>query len=151
MSVVCPYTLALSISACGISYVEESRILASGRSFSEDELYIRNCVELAPRVRCPVLLIHGTADETVGDHHSRELESALEAGGVEMTSKYYEGGLHFLSPVTTRRDTTVELADALLREVRRPEEDDFLQRSQVKISCVTKQLVIDWSREPDDY
>ena len=149
MSVFAPDTFALAISACGISHVTEYWMERAGRSFDANELAIRNTVKLAPRVRCPVVLMHGTADEAVEDAHCRMLEQALLDAGQQVVARYYEGGNHALGPVTNRRDATLELADDLLRDSVNEKEIDFEVGSEIRIPCETKQFVIDWSKPVD--
>jgi dienelactone hydrolase len=149
MSVFAPDTFALVISACGISQLDEYWAGRAGRSFDDDELAIRNTVQLAPRVKCPVVLMHGTADEAVEDDHTRVLEKALLDAGQTVVSRYYEGGNHQLGPVTNRRDATVELADNLLRESVNDKAIDFSAETEIRIPCVHKQFVIDWSKPVD--
>ncbi|MDA0746420.1 MAG: DUF2920 family protein [bacterium] len=150
MSIFSPCTFALVIGACGISHLDEKWVQASGREFGADELAIRNVVRMADRVQCQVVLMHGTADETVPDRHTRMLEQALLDAGKTVTSKYYEGGDHALGPVTNRRDSVVEMADGLIDSARNTNVDDFTAGREVRIPCETKSFVIDWSKAPDD-
>lgn len=150
MSVFCPDTFALAIAACGVCRYDADRIAWSGRDFSARELAIRDTARMAPLVKCPVVLMHGTVDEAVPDSHSRMLEAALREAGKSVVAKYYEGGNHALGPVTNRRDATVELADGLLREARNDLQDDFAAGRTVRIACGDSDFVIDWSRRPED-
>lgn len=149
MSVFAPNTFALAISACGISHVDEYWMSRAGRIFDADELAIRNAVQLASRVKCPVVLMHGTADEWVEDSHCRQLEQALRDAGQTVVSRYYEGANHALGPDTNRRDETVALADDLLRNSVNDKDIDFTAGREIRIPCVHKQLVIDWSKPVD--
>ena len=45
----------------------------------------------------------------------------------------------------------MELADDLLRNARQTEEDDFSKEGEIRIPCVSREFVIDWSKEPDDH
>ncbi len=150
MAVFAPATFALVIAACGISYLEEKILPWAGRDFSPDELAIRDVRSMAHLIRCPVALMHGTADETVSDHHTRQMEQALRKAGKQVIARYYEGGGHSLEPVTTRQKAAMELADDLLRNARTTDPDDFAAESRVEIPAVTKTYVLDWSKPPDD-
>lgn len=151
MSVFCPDTFALAIAACGVSRYDAERAAWAGRDFSPRELAIRDTVRMAPLVKCPVALMHGTADETVPDRHTRILEQALKEAGKTVVAKYYEGGNHALGPVTNRRDATVELADGLIQNARREGEDDFAAGRTVRVSCGDSDFVMDWSRPTWDH
>ena len=147
MTVFAPRTFAAAISGSGIAWMDPERIAWTGRDFSADELAVRDTVRLAPHIRCPVVLMHGTADATVPDSHTRALEDALRAAGkVQVITKYYPGGGHGLEPVSNRKDATIELADDLLRQARLEGTDDFQAGRRVVIPAVTRQLVLDWSR-----
>jgi dienelactone hydrolase len=150
MTVFAPDTFALAVAACGIGRMDPDRVAWTGRHMSEDELAVRDAVAMADRVKCPVVLMHGTADETVPDVHTRNLEAALRRCGVEVIAKYYEGGGHSLAPATNRRDATVELADGLLREARRDGPTDFDKGSRIVVPCPARTFVVDWSRPPED-
>lgn len=151
MAAFAPDTFACAVAACSVARMDDERVRWAGREFSADELAIRDAVFLSPRIRCPVALMHGTADDLVPDAHTREIESALrKAGTVEVRSKYYEGGGHGLEPVTDRQAATIELADDLLRGARHAGADDFAAARRVVIPCVSKQLVLDWSRDVSD-
>lgn len=151
MSVFAPDTFACAIAACSVARMDDERAQWAGREFSADELAIRDAVFLAPRVRCPVVLMHGTADPLVADAHTREIESALRAAGqVEVRSRYFEGGGHALEPVTDRKTATIEMADDLLRRSRHAGTDDFAAARKIVVPCVNKQLVLDWSKDISD-
>jgi len=106
---------------------------------------------MAPLVRCPVVLMQGTADPIVPEESTRNLEAALRAAGtIEVRAKYYEGGGHALEPVSDRKSATIALADDLLRGARHEGRDDFAARRKIVIPCITKQFVIDWGKEPSD-
>lgn len=147
MTVFAPLSFAAAISGSGIAWLDQVRIAWAGRDFSDDELAVRDTVRLAPEVRCPVVLMHGTADNTVPDSHTRALEKALrQAGKAPIVAKYFDGGGHALEPVSNRQQATIELADALLRQARLGGTDDFLAGRRVVVPAVTRSLVLDWSR-----
>jgi predicted esterase len=151
MTVFAPDTFALLIAACGISQVDALRQRWAGRHFSADELAIRDLLRLARRIQCPVVLTHGTADETVSWENTTRFEEALRTAGKEVRAKYIEGGGHSLEPVTTRRDVVVDLADDWLGAARRPGPTDFGRQAKVAIPCETRQFVIDWSKPVHDW
>ncbi len=150
MSIFCPSTFALTVSACGAYRLDETIIQWAGRDFSEDELAIRDAVRMAPRVQCPVVLFHGTDDETIPVSHTQRLEEALAEAGKSFVAKYYQGGNHSLAPVTSRREATVELADELLRSAATEGATDFAAGSLIRIPCVTKAFELDWSKPMAD-
>lgn len=47
------------------------------------------------KLKCPVLIIHGTEDKQVGVEHAHLLAHALEAAGMPYTLRIYEGEGHF--------------------------------------------------------
>lgn len=151
MAAFCPNTFALAISACGISHVTPSWQKKAGRSFSEDDLAVRDVVRMASRIQCPVVLIHGMSDETVPDDHTRMLQEALRSTGKDVRVKYYKGAGHMLQPVTDRRSSTVELANDLLQNVHDGKQIDFDAESRICIECVNKKFIIDWSKPPNDH
>ena len=150
MTVFCPDTFALTASACGISYLDPDRVAWSCRTFTEDELAIRDVPGMAERVACPMVLIHGTADETVPDRHTRELARALRAAGKVARVQYVDGGNHALGPDTNRRDVLVDLADDLLATAVNDRESELVSGRVVRIPCETRTFVLDWSLPPGD-
>jgi dienelactone hydrolase len=150
MALFCPATFALAIGACGLYYLDEAIIEWAGRDFSEDELAARDAARMAPRIQCPLVLVHGTEDETVPVSHTRQLEAALREAGKSVDARYIEGADHALAPVTNRRDATVELADELTRSARREGPSDFAEGTLVRIPCVDRALELDWSKPMED-
>lgn len=154
MTVFTPDTFACAISGCGLAFIDAERAAnQAGRTLTADDMAVRNLINLAPLVRCPVVLMHGTADNNVPDGHSRSLETALhQAGRVEVRSRYYEGAGHGLEPVTDRRTATIELADDLLQHARRGDTlDDFAAARCIAIPAATRTLVLDWSKDSGDH
>ena len=150
MSIFAPQTFAFVVSACGVSHADEKIIAWTGRDFSADELAIRDVVRMADRVKCPVALMHGTADKSVADNHTRFLEKVLKEHGKTVRVKYIEGGGHGLEPVTDRKTVTVELADDWLKTMVNERENDFDLQSRVEIPCITKKCVFDWCKPVSD-
>lgn len=150
MAVFAPGTFAMVISASGISRMDPVHLEWAGRDMSADELAIRDCVRMADRITCPVVLMHGTNDQTVPHEHTQHLETALRAAGVEVQVSYVEGGGHDLGPVTTRHKHTIEIAGNRIAAARWDEEDAFTARRCVRIPCEDRTFVIDWSLPTDD-
>lgn len=149
-AIFAPHTFALTISACGITYPEPMLCEWAGRTFSQDELDIRNVVRMASQIKNPVILFHGTADESVRVDHAQQLEAALQQADVPVRTRIYEGGTHSLAPVITREAATTELADADLRTLQTDGQTDFDRGSVIEIPCTNKTFVIDWSKPADD-
>ncbi len=151
MGAFAPETFALLVSGSGISRMDAEHLAWAGREMSPDELAIRDCLRLAPRITCPVALMHGTADTTVPVEHTRRLEAALRAAGIEVRAGYVEGGGHALEPVTNRRQYALELAGDLLASARREGgADAFARRRRVAIPCEKRTCVIDWAAAAED-
>ena len=150
MPIFAPRTFALVISCSGISHIDAQRCEWAGRDFSEDELAIRNVVGLAKLIDCPVALIHGTADMTVPDAHSRLLEKALRDAKKVVRAKYIDGGGHGLGPDTSWETETRTLADDWLHASRNKQVNVFECQKRIVIPCVKRSCVIDWSKAMHD-
>ena len=145
-----PNTFALAQIVSAISYPAPEQRVWAGRTFSQDELDVRNALRLAKLVRNPFVIMHGTADQTVAEAHSRKLEQALRTAHVPVTARYYEGGDHGLAPVTTRHEATTELAGEMLRTLETDGRTDFDRESLVRVACTDLELRIDWSKAGND-
>jgi predicted esterase len=151
MTIFAPDTFACAISSSGAALFEQKQIQEAGRSFSQDELDIRDTIRMASLIRCPVALIHGTADRTVPVEHSKKLEAALRThSSYEVRATYYEGADHGLVPVIEKKSAIMAIADDLLRTATHEGSDDFAERRKISISCETKNLLIDWSKGSSD-
>ena len=150
MSIFCPNTFAFAVSGSGISHLDDAIAKWAGRDFCADELATRDIVRMAARIKSPVALVHGTADDVVPDAHTHLLEKALREHNKNLRVKYVEGAGHSLAPVTDRKKMTVELADDWLKTLVNGHTNDFDLQSKVEIPCVTRKLVIDWSKEMHD-
>jgi dienelactone hydrolase len=150
MAEFCPRTFGMIVAGSALTYLDQDRMAWTGRMMSPDELAVRDTVRMAPRIDCPVVLMHGTADETVPDRHTRVLEAALRRAGKEVVSRYIEGGKHMLEPITNRHTVTKELADEYLRTIRTDGSSVFSRQERVVIPCATQSFVLDWSRETKD-
>jgi len=87
-AVYAPNTFAFVYGSSPLTFLGEEQIRWSGRDFSAWELSVRNVQEHAARIRCPVILEHGTADETVPwQPHSGALADRLKKLGTKVTLK----------------------------------------------------------------
>jgi pimeloyl-ACP methyl ester carboxylesterase len=122
----------------------------AGRSFEPWELSARDVVEHAERIRCPVLLEHGTVDAALPmQTHTSVLEARLRELGKQVESTYIQGGGHGLEPVTSRLDRFKLVMPARAGTRRPAEPDDFAAGRIVEMPCAGKTVRVDWSRPPD--
>jgi len=146
-AVFAPRTFAMIYAASPVTFVREEHPVRVGRTFSPPELSVRNAIEHAEAIRCPVLLEHGTADQTVNcDAHTRTLARRLGQLGRDVRVRYYGGGGHSLAPVTTRLDTFRRRAPRAVRSCRLRGQDDFAAGRTVRVPCGQRTLQIDWSQ-----
>lgn len=124
----------------------------AGRRFWPHEQSVRNVLEHADRIRCRVVLEHGTADiEVPHDQHSVPLAEKLRSLGRCVTLKLHEGGTHSLAPVTTRLETFKATAPEFLRTCTTDGRDDFAVGSVIEIPCADRTLRIDWSKPAESH
>ena len=128
-------TFALCVDACGFAYLSEKQMAKAGRTFDEADQTIRDARKWASRVCCPVVLMHGTADDNVLDSQTRELAGALLDAGKDVSVRFVQGGDHDLMPMTSRQKVTEEMADEALRHARRSGGDDFEMGSSYDFPC----------------
>jgi predicted glycosyltransferase len=94
-------------------------LLVSFRGWDTKELDPKTTVELSRRVRCPALVIHGTADELV--EHERARAFASELGGAYVSLEGSGHGPHARDPVKTNglvREFTESIAPTKPKERR---------------------------------
>lgn len=146
-SLIAPKTFAFVYSSC--APVKFTGIIQTwaGRYFADFELSIRNIVEHAEMIQCPLFMEHGTDDELVPHSHAQELEERLKSLGKTFTIKFYEGGTHSLEPAITKLDAFKAMASKPMQQLRNKWKDDFASGSKICIDCGSKNLLIDWSRE----
>lgn len=145
-TIFAPRTFAFAYAACSVTYLDPQIQKWTGRELAAYELSVRNVIEHADMIQCPIHLEHGTADATVLDCHTLLLAEKLESLNKPFTVEYIQGGDHGLAPVTNRFETFKRNAAEPIKTFIREGEDDFLRGSIVRISCQDKVLKIDWSK-----
>ena len=146
-----PDTFGAIYAASPVTHISDFILTWTGRDMSAAERAARNAILQADRIRCPVFLEHGTADERVAcDPHSRALEARLIELGKPVEARYHPGGLHSLEPVTTRLNTYTERLESFLSAAIPVGKDDFTAESLIRIPCADRTLVVDWSKPGHD-
>ncbi len=149
-AVFAPRTFAFVYASCPITHLDEEIRTWAGREFAPWELSVRDVIEHAGAIRCPVFLEYGTADTIVrSERHSVALADRLEALGKPVTVRRYEGGEHSLEPTTTKLAAFQAMAPEPMRSLTTDGRDDFATRSRVTIPCGDRSLHVDWSRPPE--
>jgi len=120
-----PNTFAVTVDCCGVVRPREERFEKAGRPWDEDEAQVRDASRFAHLIRSRVVIVHGDADDIVPIEQSLLMESALREAGGDVLTRYYPGGDHFLQPVITRAQATIDLADDDLRRREIPGANDF--------------------------
>ena len=119
-AIYAPNTFAFVYAASPNTHLGQDMIIETGRSFTASELAVRDVYLHAERIKCPVFIEHGTADDVVPcDEHTRALETKLKALGKPVHVDYYEGGGHALEPITTRLETFKKVAPEPLHTLHR--------------------------------
>lgn len=153
-SIFAPSTFAFVYASCPLTHVQEENEPLYGyeeRDFSQAEKSVRNVLEHASKIRCPVYLEAGTSDESVPYHlHTVKLEKILKEQSKEVKAIYYEGGRHDLSPTTNKYEAYKNMIPEVLKSAVNEKEDDFLASSRITIHCADKVLEIDWSKNMAD-
>ncbi|MBO4303701.1 MAG: prolyl oligopeptidase family serine peptidase [Lentisphaeria bacterium] len=152
-AVFAPSTFAFVYGSCPLTHVEEEGEPLYGyeeRSFTAAEKSVRNVLEHASLIRCPVFLEAGTADGSVPHFlHAAKLEAKLKELGKTVKAVYYEGGGHDLSPTTNKLEAYKKMIPSALETLLNPETDDFAAGRSIRIPCADKVLVIDWAKAPE--
>ena len=125
-----PNTFAVTVDCCGQVRPEPDRETMALRGWDEDDVEIRDASRFAHLISSTVYIVHGDADEVVPIEQSRLMEEALRKAGKNLVVRYYPGGDHFLRPVTTRAQATIDLADDDLRHRELPGPNDFERGTQ---------------------
>jgi predicted esterase len=150
-SIFAPHTFAFIYASCPLVQMTAKKIAWAGREFAPYELSIRNVLEHSKRIKCPVFLEYGTADETVScEEHSKLLIKKLERRKHAIEVAVYEGGGHSLQPTITKLEAYQKMAPKPIKTLLLDRSDDFAAGSIVKIPCGDKTLKINWSRRPAD-
>ena len=149
-SVFAPGTFCGVYASCALVRVPETRALSAGRVFAPWEHSARDVIEHAGRFRCPILLEHGTADETVDfSEHALALRRRLTELGRPPVVRWYEGGMHSLEPTITKLEAYKALSPELFACPPRGDVDDFAAGRFVSAPCAGRALEIDWSKPVD--
>jgi len=150
-SMFAPQTFAGLFLSSPITHLDKNLLTWPGRDFSAAELSVRNMLEHADRIRCPLFLDHGTGDSVVPhDIHTQALVAKLRTLGKKVPVKYYEKGEHDLTPTTTMFKAYKAMIGKHLSTLANPAKDDFSSGRIVEIACAGKTLRIDWSKRTDD-
>lgn len=120
-----PNSFAVTVDCCGPVRPKPERETMALRGWDQDDIEIRDASRLAHLFNSKVYIVHGDADEIVPIEQSRLMEAALHKAGKNVVVRYYPGGDHFLQPVITRAQATIDLADDDLRERELPGPNDF--------------------------
>lgn len=149
-SMFAPHTFAFMHLSSPITHLDANILTWPGREFTPTELSVRNMLEHADRIRCPLFLDHGTNDTDVPHHlHTVELVKRLKALGRKPVVRYYPGGRHDLTPATTMFKAFKAMAAKPMKTARNRETDDFAAGRVIEIPCAGKTLRIDWSQPAD--
>jgi predicted esterase len=148
-SIFAPDTFAFVYASCALAELDENISKWTGRNFTDYEFSIRNILQQAEHIKCPLILEHGTADETVPCSHANRLESKLKKLGKSFDMQYYEGGSHSLMPTISKIDAFTQRAPKSMDKAMNNTTDDFLAQNIISIDCGSKKLVIDWSEKSD--
>lgn len=148
-SIFAPDTFAFVYSSSALVELTPEIVKWTGRDFMKHELSIRDVIQHAENIKCPLILEHGTADETVPCKHAEKLETRLNELGKRFKIKYYEGGRHDMQPAISKLDSYKTRADEYLIHSKNKSVDDFAKGSIVIIDCATLILEINWSQKSD--
>jgi predicted esterase len=147
LSIFLPSTFVFINTVAALTRPLEEHQKWAGREFSADEISIRNVIEHAEMIGCPVYLEHGTADATLPHtEHAVILEKRLKELDKEFTAVYHNGGGHCLEPVITRLQALKNTVGDKIMGMTLNGDDDFQKGTVVRVPCVTKTLVIDWGK-----
>jgi dipeptidyl aminopeptidase/acylaminoacyl peptidase len=80
-----------------------------GRDGDSERLDATSPARNAYRIKCPVLLLHGSADITVRVEQSEVMDSALRSAGKNVEFIKLDGETHFMEASATRIRVLTEL------------------------------------------
>ena len=147
-AIVAPRTFAAIYGSCSATFIEPHFLVWAGREFFPHELSCRSVLDHADKIRCPVFLDHGTADNEVSCDHTRRLEALLRRQGTPVDVVYYEGAGHMLDPITNRIAAFKVMAPRFLPTHVNMETPELISGEKVTLQCADRKLVIDWSQPP---
>lgn len=136
-----PHTFAAAMALCGRARPPED----NPDNRPQHEIAIRTVANWLERVRCPVLLAHGTADEVVPCTQSKDIEERLRSFGKTVIAEYIDGGDHFLRPVTTRQKVTLKHCREWLEVYHTEGPNDFQKEEQYDFPCGEVTYRVDFS------
>lgn len=146
-AIFAPHTFACVYPSSPLTFIDEVRKTWVGREFAPYELSIRNGIEHADLIQCPVYIETGTADEALPwEQHTRAMVERLQTLGKPVIYEYYQNGDHQLQPTTTKFEAFKKMAPDPLRKITNKYEDDFSAGRKIEIPCADKLLCIDWSK-----
>lgn len=146
-----PNTFAALFLSSPITHLDTDILTWAGRDFSPAEHSVRNMLEHADHVVCPLFLDHGTNDSDVPhDRHTQALAAQLTSLGREPNVRYYEGGKHDLTPTTTMFEAYTLMVNNSLPQLENPHADAFSNGAIVEIPCSDRILRIDWTKTSED-
>ncbi len=137
-----PNTFAVTVDCCGLVRSRPSTEKMAKRGWDTDDVEIRDASRFAPLIKSKVYIVHGDADETVPIEQSQLMEEALRKAGKEVATRYYPGGDHFLRPVTTRLQATIDLADDDLRRSELSGPNDFERGTHQELRTTNRLYVV---------
>ncbi|HRR95391.1 MAG TPA: prolyl oligopeptidase family serine peptidase [Candidatus Ratteibacteria bacterium] len=150
-SIFAPDTFTFVYASSPIVKLTNTYIDWAGRYFGDYEISIRDVMEHANLIKCPVFLEHGTNDHVVPhNEHTEELVKELKKLGKNVFVKYYENGGHDLQPTSTRLEAFMCMCKKNIFDFKNENIDDFQKGSIVRIPAGSKTLVIDWSKKISD-
>jgi pimeloyl-ACP methyl ester carboxylesterase len=150
-SMFAPHTFAALLLSSPVTHLDKNILTWPGRDFSPAEFSVRNMIEHADRIRCPLILDHGTNDADVPhDIHTQALAATLRSLGRNPSVRYYPGGRHDLTPTTTMFKAYRTMTAKSLGTLKNKEKDIFSANGKIDIPCADKTLHIDWSKSTDD-
>lgn len=137
-----PNTFAVTVDCCGLVRPGPRHWEKAGWQGDQDDTDIRDATRVADLIRSRVVIVHGEADDLVPVEHSRRMENALRRAGKQVVARYYPGGDHFLQPVTTRAQATIDLVDDDLRKAEVPGPNDLEWGTHTVLSTTGRRYVV---------
>jgi len=133
-----PNTFAVTVDCCGLVRPRPNEEKMRARGWESDDVEIRDASRFAPLIKSKVYIVHGDADQIVPMEHSQLMEEALREAGKQVTARYYPGGDHFLRPVTTRLQATIDLTGDDLRRSELTGPNDFERGTRQELRTTSR-------------